>query len=274
MYLAFRLKQTPETVSKLECLAYDLKCFFVSNNLLSNDDKLIAMIVNGSRRSPCVFPPLSIGNVQVPASLAAKILGFKFDSNMTMSDQISSVTSACFLQLYRMYKIRQCLDEEAARSMVHSLITSRLDYCNALYYGLPDVQLNRLWCVQKASARLISNTKKYDHITPIMKRLHWIKYHRRPEFKVLVITYKSLNNMAPSYLSDLLVSRDNKGTRRDNQNLLFEPRFKRITYGGRSFSRAAPRLWNNLPLSVRLSPSLDIFKRNLKTHIFSQCYKS
>ncbi len=152
--------------------------------------------------------------------------------------------------------------------MVCSLVTSRIDYCNALLYGCPNVLLDRLWCVQKAGARLITMSGKYDHITPTMIKLHILPVHQRIDYKVLLLTFKSLNNCAPVYLTELLEHRTNKGTRRDNMNLLVEPRFNRTTYGGRAFSRSAPRLWNKLPASVRDCTTLSSFKTSLKTHLF------
>ena len=239
---------------------------------MSNDDKLIAMVVNGSRRHPIVFPPLSVGDVEVPMSLTARILGVHIDSNMSMADQIHTVTKACFLQLHKMYKIRECVDEDRAKVMVHSLITSRPDYCNALLFGCPNVLLDKLWCVQKAGARLITMSGKYDHITPTLIKLHILPIHQRLDYKVLLLTFKSLNSMAPVYLTELLEYRPNKGTRRDNLNLLVEPRYKRVTLGGRAFSRSAPVLWNRLPTSIRDCTSLSSFKTSLKTHLFKKAY--
>ncbi len=272
LYLAFRQNQFDYTKANMEHLVVDLKSFFVANDLMSNDDKLIAMVVNGTRRHPIIFPTLSVGDVEVPMSLVARILGVHIDSTMSMSEQVKKVTKACFLQLHKMYKIRECVDEDSAKCMVHSLVTSRLDYCNALLYGCPNVLLDRLWCVQKAGARLITMSGKYDHITPVLIKLHMLPVHQRLDYKVLLLTYKSLNNMAPIYLTELLEHRTNKGTRRDNMNLLVEPRFKCKTYGGRAFSRSAPVLWNRLPANVRDCTTLSSFKTSLKTYLFKKAF--
>lgn len=272
LYLAFRRTQMNQTKANMEDLAQDLKSFFVANDLMSNDDKLIAMVVNGSRRQPIIFPPLSIGDVDVPISLSARILGVQIDSTMSMSDQVNKVTKACFLQLHRMYKIRKCVDEDSAKVMVHSLVTNRLDYCNALLFGCPDVLLNKLFCVQKAGARLINMSGKYDHITPVLIKLHILPIHYRLDYKVLLLVFKALNNMAPDYLTELLVYRPNKGTRYAKMNKLVEPRYKCVTYGGRAFSRSAPFLWNRLPASIRDCTTLSSFKTALKTYLFKKAF--
>ncbi len=105
-------------------------------------------------------------------------------------------------------------------TMVHTLVTSWLDYCNALMYGLPGCLLNKLWCVQKSSARLITMRWKYDHISPVMEDVHWLPIWERITYKVLILTYKSLKGLAPQYVSDLLERRPEWGTRRDNKNFL------------------------------------------------------
>lgn len=272
MYIAFMPNQVDSTRERIEYLSRDLKSFFVARNLLSNDDKLVAMVVNGTRRQPIIFPPLNIGEAEVPMSLAARILGFEVDNSLSMSNHIDNVTRSCFYQLHKIYKIRDCIDEDAAKSMVHSLVTSRLDYCNAVLYGLPDTLLNRLWCVQKSAARLITSTRKYDHITPVMIKLHWLPPRERIEFKILLLTYKALNGKAPVYISDMLQRRSDKGTRNDNKLLLVDPRMKRVTFGGRSFTKAAPVLWNNLPMYIKTSDDVSSFKDKVKTFLFRKAY--
>ena len=71
-----------------------------------------------------------------------------------MKKQVDAVTKSCFYELSKMYKVRKCVTEEAAKIMVHTLVTSRLDYCNALLFGLPDCLLNKLWCVQKVICQI------------------------------------------------------------------------------------------------------------------------
>ncbi len=156
--------------------------------------------------------------------------------------------------------------------MVHTLVTSRLDYCNALLYRLPNCLLNKLWCVQKSSARLITMNRKYDHISPVMDDFHWLPIWERINYKVLLLTYKSLNGLAPHYLSDLIEHRPECSTRRDNKNLLVNPQVWTFTFGGRIFKKVAPDLWNNIPDSLHLSTSVKQFKRGLKTFLCNSVY--
>ncbi len=160
-----------------------------------------------------------------------------------------------------MYKIREYVTEVAAKTMVHTLVTSKLDYCNSLLYGLSDILLNKLRNVQKSAARLITLSGKYQHIFPTMKKLHWLPIRQRIEYKILLLTYKALNNLAPMYLSDLLQCRVDWGSRSDNTLLLVDPKIHRVTFGGRAFFKAAPVLWNSIPPSLQASASVARFKK-------------
>ena len=144
---------------------------------------------------------------------------------------------------------------------------------NALLYGLSKKRLNKLQLVQNCAARLVSGVKKYDHITPVLKSLHWLPIARRIEFKILVLTFKGLNGLAPSYITELLSPyKPAKSLRSKNQHLLSKAKMKCKTFGERSFSAAAPKLWNNLPLNLRSCSKLETFKKELKTHLFRQAY--
>ena len=88
--------------------------------------------------------------------------------------------------------------------VLHAFVTSRIDYCNGLLYGLPDCEIAKLQRVQNAAARLPLSCKKYNHITPILISLHWLPVRYRINFKILLLTFKALNGMAPSYIIDLI----------------------------------------------------------------------
>ena len=89
--------------------------------------------------------------------------------------------------------------------MVHALVTSRLDYCNSLLTGLPRTLLQKIQRVQNAAARVVTRTRRSEHITPVLKALHWLPIQRRIEYKVLLYTHKALQGDAPEYIRDLLV---------------------------------------------------------------------
>ena len=127
--------------------------------------------------------------------------------------------------------------------------------------------------VQNNAARVIMLTKKHDHITPVLKELRWLPVRKRIEFKILLLAYKSLHGTAPSNLREMLKEYVPPRTLRSTfKNLLCEPRTNIKTYGDRSFSVCAPKLWNQLPNNIWAAGSVAIFKRQLKTHLFKDVF--
>ena len=154
------------------------------------------------------------------------------------------------------------------------LITSRLDYCNGLLYGAPVYQIKKLQRVMNASARLVYRAPKYCHITPLLRELHWLPVRLRVDFKILLVTFKILHGVAPSYLEDLVLPASHYQLRRNNNGILLERSRLRTkkTMGDRAFSIAAPFLWNSLPLPIRQETSIDSFKRSVKTYLFKKAF--
>ena len=123
--------------------------------------------------------------------------------------------------------------------------------------------------MQNAAARLLTNTRRRDHITPVLRQLHWLPVQRRVEFKIACLVHQSLASTAPMYLSaDIhLASEHGRHLRSSSYRSLTVPR-TRTTFGDRSFTVAGPRLWNSLPATLRQINSYGQFRRHLKTHLF------
>ena len=118
-----------------------------------------------------------------------------------------------------------------------------------------------------------SKRRKYDHISPVLRKLHWLPVEHRIRYKILLLTFKALNGHAPQYLSALISKYvPPRPLRSEDQYLLSSPRWRLETFGKRAFSKAAPTLWNPLPLSVKQAPSIDSFKTRLKTYLFNKAF--
>ena len=119
---------------------------------------------------------------------------------------------------------------------------------------------------------MFSKTRKFYHITPVLKDLHWLPVRERINFKILLLTWKALNGIAPIYISDLLVHyQPNRTLRSSNKHLLAVPRTS-SSLGDRAFSVTAPNLWNALPSNIRCCENLISFKNLLKTHLYNKVY--
>ena len=215
---------------------------------------------------------MRVGDSDIHPVPLVRNFGCWFDSRLSMASHITKLFASLFYHIYNIRWIRKYLSRQSTEILVHAFITSRLDYCNGLLYGLPDCLLNKLQRVQNACTRLIFREQKFCHITPFIYELHWLPIKYTIEFKILLITFKILIFLAPTYLSSLISLRlpSKYNLRNSSDNLLPSyPRFKsKATLGDRSFTCAAPKLWNALPFEVRSDSTVSIFKGKLKTHLF------
>ena len=175
-----------------------------------------------------------------------------------------------FIYCANIARIRSHITQEACEHACRAIALSRLDYANSLLYGASDSQIQRLQRVQNRAAKLIFKARKRDHVTPLLQQLHWLPVQQRILFKILTITYKCLHNQVPSYLGTLLKIHlpARPGLRSStDRTLLHVPRTTTVT-DDNAFQSHAPRLWNQLPLNIRTAPSLETFKKYLKTYLF------
>ena len=205
-----------------------------------------------------------------------KNLGVMFDDKLTMSDQVSSLCKSMFYGIRKISMYRKYMTQEVAEKRMVSLVLSKMDYCNCLLAGLPNSLIQKIQYAQNCAAKVIFRKKKNDHVTPLLKNLHWLPVKQRITYKIVLLCHKILKTNEPAYLRELLIKPHNsRNTRSSNdRTLLFVPRKNLITYGDRSFEHFAPLTWNSIPKRIRETDSTPIFKRDLKTHLFREAYES
>ena len=168
-----------------------------------------------------------------------------FDQNMNMTFHINNVCRACYMHIRKIERIRKLFDNDTAHTMVRCTILSRLDYCNALLFGLPAKEIRKLQLVQNTAARLITRSLKYEHVTPSLIALHWLPINQRITFKICVMAFKALN-VGPEYLSELLNIYISGRTTRQTEKFRLQPPRTRTKKATRGFSCSAPQLLNQL----------------------------
>ena len=214
---------------------------------------------------------IRVGNCNVSTATSARNLGSWFDSKLSMSTHITKLSSSSFYYLI-IRRIRKYLSRPCTETFVHAFITARIDYCHCLLYGLPEYRINKLQRIENAAARLICQQSRFCHITPLLFDLHWLPVKFRIEFKILLITFKGLKGLASTYIDSLISikSTSRYDLRSSNKRLLlgYPKPLSKATLGDRSFTYAAPKLWNALPLAIRSVNTVTDFKGKLKTCLF------
>ena len=184
------------------------------------------------------LPQIIIGESPVATTNSVRDLGVIIDSTLAMKEHVRSVTKSSSFALHKISWIRKYLDKKASERLIHAFVTSRLDYCNSLLFGLPASDIAKLQRIQNSAARLVSRTKYRDHIQPVLFSLHWLPVAHRIKFKLLLLTYKILHELAPVYLSEIITPyQSNRTLRSSSKNLLCQPvKGRTAFYGDRAFS--------------------------------------
>ena len=268
-------KSIENSLHQIEQCISDVRIFLLTHQLKINDSKTEFLFIGTPLQLSRIDTQnisITVGNSTIKCSSSSRNLGFQFDCKMSFDQQIKNINRKSYFQLTKIKQIKKYLSDDLNKSLVHSLIFSNLDYCNILYYNMPNYQINKLQKIQNSAARILTNTSKYSHITPVLRSLHWLPVKSRIEFKILVFTYKCLNSNTSSSINTLITQyQPARPLRSSNKNMLVEPKIEKVP-GSRSFHFASPHLWNKLPEDMKQCKTLSIFKKRLKTHLFSKSF--
>ena len=258
----------------------------MSENFLALNPIKTEFILFGTRQqlSKLTNPSLSLSNkiTVVPAS-SVKNLGIIFDPHVSFHEHITKISQSCFYHIRDLRRLRPCLNLNTAATIGTALVQSKLDYCNSILFDLPAYEIQRLQFIQNSLARVIYCKSKFSHVTPFLQSLHWLRIKERIHYKILSLTFKILNNLAPDYLSQLIAIQPPGLTRSSKLITLRWPSntLTNSSISHRAFQYAAPKLWNDLPSSFRipdvlnpLKPAISYaqFHNQLKTYLFTQSY--
>ena len=255
----------------------DIKSWMVVNFLQLNPSKTEVIIISSKydqSSSPTELKISSLDNAHV-VNQTVKSLGFHLDSSLSMSDQITSVVQACNIQIRNLWFIASKLTYDLKIQLVHALVLSRLDYCNSMYHGISLKDLGRLQKVQNSAVRFIFGRGKRAHTTQLLKKVHFLPVKYRIDFKIALLTYKCLNNLAPEYLKELVVPRKQsvKSVRLDDDYFILDyPACPNYLNTYKAFTYSSAKVFNSLPYHIRSAESVLLFKSKLKTYFFSLAF--
>jgi hypothetical protein len=291
LFISFLPAQFSTSVNYLQSSISQVSSWMSANLLSLNPSKTEFLIFgNPVQLAKINNPSLLINtNTNIKPVPTARNLGIIFDSNLNFNNQVSSLCKSCNWHIRDLRRIRSTLDFNTAKTIATSLVHSKLDYCNSLYLNLPAHQLHRLQLIQNNLARSVCKVSKYQHITPYLRSLHWLKIPQRIEYKLLSITYSLLQQQQPSYLYSLINTEHPRSTRSSALVTIRRPPAIRAKLSDRSYSQFIPRLWETLPQELRrprsqptnpdaitTTPLLAITRRQflskLKTHLFNHSY--
>ena len=209
LYVHLTHKNVSHAFDRLERCLEDVKKWLSANKLKLNPDKT-EFIVFGSKihreKLDKSFPVNILGNFLSLVGVVRN-LGVWFDSDFSFSRHVQNICKSCFAQIRDLRRLRGYLTHHAALMAANALVGSRLDYCNSLFRSLSALDLRKLQCVQNSLARIVTNTTKYSHITPVRKILHWLPIEQRSIFKTALLVYKFLNCGQPRYFAPFLKPR-------------------------------------------------------------------
>ena len=275
----FRLSNVHESKLKIQTISDAVDKWMNDRRLKMNANKTEIMVISHSNNIRSIKNDLGhevpFGNSTITLSEKFRNLGFIFDQTLSLSNHINITKQKAICGLINISHISTLIDKKHRLQLVHSLVLSHIDFCNSLYYGLSNTDLNPLQLILNSAARLIVNMPRFsrDRITPKCIDLHFLPIKARIEFKICLLTFKAIKYGKPSYLSDLLrpyMPESNVQLRSSGR--LNEPVLSTLTSSERCFEYYAPRLYNRLPEYLKTINSVDCFKKNLKTHFFNKAY--
>ena len=275
IYFSIEIDSDEPDLSNIQSCFNDIKCWMTKNFLKLNDDKTEVLEIGIYENC---LSSINLSNTVVIPTDKAKNLGFKFDDQLSLQHHLNHVSQMCNMNLRNYYKIASKLSHKLKVQLVHAGVLSVIDYCNGVCGGLSEADLYKLQKLQNSAVRFIFGIKlsEYKHMMPYLKRLHFLPVRYRILYKLCLLVFKCLNNIAPQYLSSLISIRDpNIHCLRLDKDfyILNKPPAPNLKRTEAAFCLSAPNAWNNLPYYIRCHNRLDGFKTMLKTHYFTIAFK-
>ena len=190
------------SIQKVQTCINQIKSWMTEHKLKLNDDKTEAFLIHSDRSFSTIPKPsaVRVGNSEIAFSSSARNLGFRISNDLSVDDHVTHVCRSAYAALRQISSIRHYLSTTTTKTLVCASVLSRLDYGNALLAGCPKHCLNRLQKVQNSAARLVLKAKKRDHVTPLLKTLHWLPVEARIQYKLSLLCHNFFFDSLPSHI--------------------------------------------------------------------------
>ena len=243
------------------------KVYFQINGLLLNTDKTQCIFIGSRQYINRIDPNVTInfnGNQIKPLS-SVKNLGVVFDKYMTFETHIDMIHRKVMGTLIYLNRVKNCFLPQTRLTVIQSLALSIINYCFTVWGSASAMHLNKAQKLQNFAARVALGTvSKYEHITPFLIQLGWLKLKEKYKYDICILVFKIIRGLIPDWLYNLETV---NSITRQAENL--SERRVRTEMGSREVSVRGPHLWNSLPVSLRETPTLPPFKTKLKKHLLS-----
>jgi hypothetical protein len=278
LYIRLRLQNDQnikDDVATMEKCLDEVKLWMSQNRLKLNEKKTeVLIIATKHQRMKVANIRVKIGENVIQPTEYVRNLGGYFDQDLTMKHQVTTTIRACYFHLRRISKIRKHIDDDTCAKIINATITSRMDYHNGLLSGCHENITRPLQLLQNNCARLLKHLRRRDHITPALCELHWLPIKFRSDFKIMYFIHNALHEEdSPLYIKDTFQSYiPNRQLRSTNDPWKLVPTTTNHYHGHRSVVSHGVSLWNSLPANIRGPMSKTVFKKKLKTVLFSRAY--
>ena len=267
LLLSFYVKDLDDSSKKVEADLLEVTKWCCNNCLLLNPD-ITKLLLLGTRQMlnkiPDELKVVLLGKQLTPVP-SAKDLGIIIDSNLSYDEHIVHLVSSCMASLCRINRVKHLFSSKSLTTIINALVLNKLFYCSSVWRNTSQQNIKKLQSVQNFAARIISGTRKFDHITPVLNQLQWLPVKHQIRLRDNLLVFKCLNRLAPDYLCEKFYFRSkvhNRNTRNCNQ--LNIPKY-RSTTGQRTFTYRGVKVWNERDNSIKYEiDSFKQFKTNLK----------
>ncbi len=195
-------------------------------------------------------------------------------SNLSFNEHIKQSVSSCMKKLHQINRIKNLFKRSTLEMIIQSQVFSKLFYCSAVWSSTSLKNICQLQIVQNFAARIMTGSRKYHHITPVLRQLKWLPMDKILYFRDCVMTFKCMKKLVPDYLCQKFVTRSAMSNRVTRQSKQLHKPLYRTSKAQKSFLYRASTIWNDLDDSLKSSATVQSFKcklrKNLLTHFLDE----